>query len=100
VTVNSPGGENAFSETIFTGTADVIHDLVAAILRRSLCECARRCVERFVPGGAFPFSFAAFAGAFEWIKNAIRIGYLVECCRTFGAVAATRAGMFGLPSNF
>src|SRR5882724_7910566 len=32
VAVNSPGGENAFSETILTRPPDVIHDFVPAIL--------------------------------------------------------------------
>ena len=48
------------------------------------------------PRWSFPFSCAAFSGAFEWIKNAIGIGYLIECGRTFGAVAPARAGMFGI----
>jgi hypothetical protein len=34
-------------------------------------------VERFVPGGALPFSFTAFAGAFERIEYPIRICDLV-----------------------
>src|SRR6185369_5985682 len=66
----------------------VLDDRIA----NALCEC----VECFVPGRAFPFSFAAFACTFEWIKNAIWIGYLVQRCRAFRAVASTRARVFGV----
>ncbi len=91
VTVNAPGGEDAFGETIFTGPPDVIHDLVATIFDDRFANSRGDVVERFVPGGAFPFSFAAFAGALERIKNAIGIVNLIERCRTFGAVASARA---------
>jgi hypothetical protein len=54
------------------------------------------CVECFVPGGAFPLSFAAFAGAFEWIKNAIGIGYLVECGGPLAQLRPREPGMLGI----
>ena len=92
--VDSPRRENAFGEAVFAGTSDVIHDLVPTIFDDGVANARGDRVECFVPGGAFPFSFATFSGAFEWIKNAIGIGYLVECRWTFGAVAPARAGMF------
>ena len=91
--INSPGGEDAFGETIFTGTPDVIHDLVAAVLDDRFTNARGDVVKRRVPTDAFPFAFAAFAGALEWIKNAIGIVNLVECRRTFGAVAPARPRM-------
>ena len=96
VTVDSPGRENAFSETIFAGAAHVIHDLMTSIFENGVTNACGDGVECFVPGGPFPFSFAALAGAFEWVKNAIGISYLIECRGTFGAVASTRTWVFGI----
>jgi hypothetical protein len=87
---------NALSETVFARTTDVIHDLVSTVFDDRVANARGECVERFVPGGAFPFAFAAPACPFEWIQNAIGIGYLVERRGTFGAVAAARARMFGI----
>src|ERR1044072_5063197 len=64
------------------------------VLDDRIANAPRECVECFVPRRAFPFSFATFACAFEWEKNAIGIGYLIECCGTLRAVAATRARVF------
>src|ERR1041384_7502272 len=94
--IDAPRGEDAFSETVFTRTADVIHDFLSTIFDDRFANASSECVECFVPGGAFPFSFAASACALEWIKNTIGICYLVECGRTFRAVAAARAWMFGI----
>src|SRR5690349_21025629 len=96
MTIDPPRRENALSETILAGTTDVIHDLVSTVFDDRVADARGECVERFVPGGAFPFAFAASACTFEWIQNAIGIGYLVERGRTFGAVAAARARMFGI----
>src|ERR1043165_3226173 len=95
--VDAPRCEDAFSETVLTGTTDVIHDLVTAIFDDGVANACGDRVEGFVPGGALPISFAAFAVAFEWIQDAVGIGYLVESCRAFGAVASARTGMFGIP---
>src|SRR6185369_8589436 len=93
MTVNSPRGENAFCKAVFTRTAHVIHHFVPAILDDGFANTLGDGVERFIPGRLIPLSRASFASAFEWIKNAIGISYLVECCRTFGAVTPTRSGM-------
>src|SRR5882672_4728491 len=77
VTVNAPGGEYAFGESILAGPPDVIHDLVAAILDNCFTNPRGNIVKRFIPGRLFPFAFAATAGALEWVKNAIRILYLI-----------------------
>src|SRR6185436_7400635 len=97
MTVDSPRCENAFSESIFTRTTDVIHDLVPAILNDCFADASRNVVERFVPGRLFPLAFAAFAGAFERIKDAIRIVNLVKRGRTLSAVTPARAGMLRIP---
>src|SRR6185503_6807240 len=100
MTVDPPRGENTLGEAIFTGPSNVIHDFVTAIFHDCVANTRGERVESFIPRGAFPFSFTAFSRAFEWVKNAIRIRYLVECGRTFGAVASTRAGVFRIPLEF
>src|SRR5512132_3996549 len=96
MTINTPSRENAFSETIFAGTSNVIHDLVATILNNRFANSRSNIVKRGVPGGLFPFSCAAFAGALEWKQDAIGIVNLVECGRALSAVATARAGMLGI----
>src|SRR5690349_18405767 len=97
MTVNAPRRENAFSETVFAGTTDVIHDFVTTVFDDCVANAFSENVECFVPGGAFPFTFAAFARAFEWVKDAIGIGYLVERCGTFSAIPSPRSRMLGIP---
>ena len=94
VTIDSPRREDAFCESIFAGAADVIHDLVFPILADGFADATGEGVECFIPGGAFPFTFAAFAGAFERVKDAIGIGDLVQSGGTLGAVASARTGVF------
>src|SRR6185369_2948133 len=94
MTVDSPRRENAFRKTIFPGTTNVIHHFVAAILDDGFANTFGDGVEGFIPRGLLPLSGAAFARAFEWIKNTIRIGYLVECGWTFRTISSTRPGMF------
>src|SRR6476469_2131115 len=96
VTVYAPGGEDALSKTVFTGSADVIHDFVAAIFDYSLTNAVGNIIQNPVPRDSFPFSLPAFAGALEWVKNAVGILNLVKGGRAFGAVAAARSGMLGI----
>src|SRR5438045_98633 len=97
MTIDSPGRQDALSETVFAGPADVVHDLLFTILDDCLAYSISDRVERFVPRGAFPPTFASFAGAFERVQDAIGIGNLVESCGAFRAVASSRAGVFGIP---
>src|SRR6185503_16104953 len=94
VPVDSPRRKDAFGETIFTGTPDVIHDLLATIFDNRFPDLSGEFIEHFVPTSLHPFPFAAFSGAFERVQNAIRIVDLVESGGTFRAVAATRTWMF------
>src|ERR1041384_8017482 len=96
VSVDSPRRKNAFCKTIFAGTAHVIHDFVAPVFQDCVTNPRGDGVECLIPGCAFPFPFATFSSAFEWVKNAVRICYLIQCCRTFSTVATTRAWMFGI----
>ena len=88
VTVNAPRRENAFGESIFAGTPDVIHDFVATIFDDRFANAGSDIVEDSIPIDAFPFTFAAFARALQGIKNTIGIGDLIQGRRTFGAVAS------------
>jgi len=72
----------------------VIHDFVTAIFEDRVANARREGVERFVPRRAFPLSFSAFSGALQWKKNAIRIGNLIECRWSLGAVSPTRTWVF------
>ena len=94
MSINTPGGEDTLGETVFTGSPDVIHDLVPAIFKDRFANAGGDIIQNPVPGHLFPFTFTAFADAFEWIKNAIRILNLVKCCRTLGTVAPARSRMF------
>src|ERR1043165_6129437 len=91
--VDSPRRQNSLGEAIFARAANVVHDLMTSIFENGVANACSEGVECFVPGGAFPFPLAAFTGPFERMENAIGIGYLIECSRTFGAVAPTRTGM-------
>ncbi len=75
----------------------MIHDLVTTVFDNRIANTRGDGVECFVPRCAFPFSFATLTGAFEWIKNAIGICYLVECGWSLRAVASARTGMFRVP---
>src|SRR5689334_22404468 len=97
MTVDAPRRENAFGETVFAGTSDVIHDFMPAVLDDGVANAFGEGVEGFIPRGAFPFSFAAFAGAFERVEDAIGIGYLVESRWSFGAIPSSRTRMLRIP---
>ena len=75
---------------------DVIHDLVAPVFLKRFAHPCRDVVENFVPAHTFPFSFAPLSHPLQGITNALGIGYLIKCRRTFGAVASAAAGMFGI----
>src|ERR1051326_193006 len=96
VTVDAPGGENAFRKSIFTGPADVIHDLAFAILNDRFANATRKIVEHLIPTDAFPFSFATLSRSFEWIKNSIGIGNLIQRRWSFGAVTSARSRILGV----
>src|SRR5258705_7604952 len=96
MTVDTPGREDAFSETVFARAPDVIHDLVAAVFNDRFANACGDIVKRFIPADTFPFALAAFSDSLQRIENAIRVGYLIKSCGAFGAVAAARAGVFGI----
>src|SRR2546423_14852174 len=91
MTIDAPGREDPFRESVFAGTPDVIHDFVLAIFDDCLANARSEIVEHFVPTDAFPFSFATFPNTFQRIKNSIRIVYLVERRGAFGAITSAAA---------
>ena len=94
--IDSPGGEDALGETILARSPDVIHDLVAAIFDDRFAKARGDIIQNPVPGHLFPFALPTFAGALEWIKNAVRILNLVEGGGTLGTIAPARSRMFGI----
>src|ERR1044071_9635967 len=95
--VNSPRCENTLRKAIFAWPANVIHDLVPPVFHDSVANTRSDRIEHFIPRSAFPFPLATSSSAFEWEENPIGIGYLIECRRTFGAIAPTRSGMLRIP---
>src|SRR6266705_1893590 len=94
VTVDSPGGENTFGESIFAGAADVIHNLLTAIFDDGFAYSCRQLIKDFIPTNSLPFAFTALPGALQRVKYSIGISNLIERRRTFGTVAATAARIF------
>src|SRR5438046_7486505 len=93
MTIDSPRGENSFRESIFARPSDVIHDFVATIFNDRFADPRSDLIEHFIPAYAFPFSFSAFSGALQWIKNAIRIRYLVQSRRSLSTIAPSATGI-------
>src|SRR5215204_2777119 len=97
VTVNTPRMKNALViEQLVAGAADMIHDLIAPLFQQRLAHTPGNVLQHFIPTDALPFPFAALADALQWVANALGVGHLIKCRRTFGAIAATAAGMFGI----
>src|ERR1043165_1078093 len=94
VPVDTPGRENPFGEAIFPGTSDVIHDLTFAVFDDRFPNSSSQIVKHLIPTNALPFPFAAFAGTLQRVKNAIRIGNLIERRRTFRAIAPAAPRIF------
>src|SRR6185295_11533158 len=92
--IDAPGCEDSFSEAIFAGTTDVIHDFFPPVFDDCFSDAARDVIKRLVPTHLFPTSGAAAPGALHGMKNAIRIMNLIQRRRTFGAVPSARTRMF------
>jgi len=71
----------------------VIHDLVATPLNDCFANATCNVIERVIPTYPFPLAFTAFARALKRIKNAIRIGDLIQSRRSLGAIASARTRM-------
>lgn len=97
MTVDTPRGENALGETVFTRAPDVIHDFLTSVFNNSRADAFRNRIERFIPRRTFPLPFAALARALHGIENPIRIGNLIQRRRAFGAIPSTRTGMLRIP---
>src|ERR1700686_685322 len=83
-------------DQFMTGAADVVDDFVVPAFDQRCADAWSEVVEHGVPGDAFPFALAAFAGAPQGIENALGVIDLVEGGGPFGAVASAAAGMGGV----
>ena len=86
VPIDSPGGQHPLGEAIFSGPADVVHDLVPPTVGDRFANPARDVVERLVPGDLHPAAFAPLPRPLQWMEDAVGIGDLVQCGRALGAV--------------
>src|SRR5487761_600993 len=96
VTVDAPGGEHAFGEAVLAGAAHVVHHLVVPTLGDGGADSLREVDERNVPAHPLPASGAARSHATQGVEAPVAIGHLVDRRRALGAVAASRAGVFGV----
>src|SRR5690349_11022880 len=91
MTIDAPCREDAFRESIFTGTPDVIHDFVTTIFDDRFTDSRREIIEDCIPTHLLPISCAAVADPFQRIEYSIRIIDLIQRRRTFRTVAPARS---------
>ncbi|MEJ7722313.1 MAG: hypothetical protein WKF58_18615 [Ilumatobacteraceae bacterium] len=96
VPVDAPRLEHAVGVTVLSGSTDVVHHLVVAILGDRRADAAADLVEGLVPRDALPPAAAALADALQRVQDPLGIVHLVEGRRALGAVAATAGGMLGV----
>src|SRR5262249_25272988 len=88
MSVDAPSMQNPLMiKQLVARTADMIHDPIASILFQRFAYSCRNIVENFVPAHALPFSLSPLSDPLQRIADALRIGYLVQGCRPFRAVA-------------
>src|SRR5207302_11254847 len=92
----SPVRQDAFCVTVLSGPANVIHHLVRPFFRQRTADACGDIVERLVPTHPRPAILSAAPAAFQWIKDAIGIGCLVERRRSLRAVPSSGSRMFGV----
>ena len=91
VAVHPPGQQEALREAVLTGPADVVDDLVLAVLDDRRPDPSRDVVERVVPADPLPVAAAALPGATQRIQDALGVVDLVDRGRPLGAVATARS---------
>src|SRR5262245_57058289 len=93
VAVHAPRLQHAVRIAVLAGTADVIHQLVAASLDDRPADSSADVGERVLPRHALPRAAAARARALQRIEDAVRILELVRGDDPLGARAAAAARM-------
>ena len=94
MTVDSPGVKDPLVvEKLMSRTADVIHDLVPAILLERFTHARGDIIERLIPADALPLSLAPLSDTLERIANPLGICHLIQSGRAFGAVSSPATGM-------
>ena len=97
VSVHAPRRKHSFCKAVLAGAPDMIHDLVMPVLDDGFPYTPRQIIQSLVPPNSNPFPLATFSGAFQRIKNSVRIGDLIDRRRAFSAIAASRTRMLGIP---
>src|SRR5258708_5242850 len=100
VSIYAPGASHTLHITTVSRSPDMIHHLVATPLDDSCANFAGECFQYLVPRGTLPFSFTAFACAFQRVEDALRVIDLVDSSRSLGAVAPAAARVIGIALEF
>ena len=96
VAVDAPGLEHLGGEAELPGAADVVDDLVLAILDERGADALGDVVERLVPAAGDPASLAPTPGPLHRVQDPVGIGDLGDRGRALGAVAPARTGVLGI----
>src|SRR4051794_22956905 len=71
VSVDAPRLQNSVDETLVSGPANVIDDLVTRVLLQGFADPGRDVVEGLIPRDLLPFAIAATALSFHGIQDAV-----------------------------
>jgi hypothetical protein len=91
VAIDTPRLEGAVHEAVLTRTADVIHDLVVAVLPNRLAHTRSDISQRFVPADPLPLTAASLANSAHRVQNPLGVIDLIDRCWPLRAVASSRA---------
>ena len=86
--------DDAVHRAVVPRPADVIHDLVAAILDYGGAHAGGDVVERRVPAHSHPAAGATLADALHGIQDALGVADLIDRRRSLGAGAAATSRMY------
>src|SRR5678816_4027786 len=86
--VNTPRLQYAVDKALVSRTANVINDLVAAVLYQCGADLGGNIIQHLIPRNLFPFTIAPLPFSPHRIKDAVDIIDLVDGRRPFRTVAA------------
>ena len=91
VGVHTPGLQHPHREVVLAGSANVIHDLVVALLAQGLADAFADVRHRLLPGDLLPLAPTARPLALQGFQDALGVIDLIDRRRTLGAKASTRS---------
>src|SRR5438046_1991180 len=100
MTVDSPGVKDPLVvEKLMSRTADVIHDLVPAILLERFTHARGDIIERLIPADVLPLSLTPLSDTLERIANPLGIRHLIQRGRAVGPGASPGTGLLRLTAD-